>query len=105
MVDRAAEAVVADGFHSGLGDLASAAGTSRHHLSRVFRAVTGMTFTRVPQPVTGPSGPWRYSSLRATGLWDGLSTHFITMWPAEELAKQHRRGNIRRDHGLVAVHR
>lgn len=45
LVDHAVEALVCDGFRHGLDDLASAAGTSRHHLSRVFHAVTGMTVT------------------------------------------------------------
>ncbi|MEV6965924.1 AraC family transcriptional regulator [Hamadaea sp. NPDC051192] len=45
MVDRTVEALGDGGYRRGLDELATIAGASRHHLSRVFQAVTGMTVT------------------------------------------------------------
>jgi AraC-like DNA-binding protein len=45
LIAHAREALVAGGFAVGLGQLAAAVGCSPHHLSRVFRQVTGETLT------------------------------------------------------------
>nr|WP_258025169.1 helix-turn-helix transcriptional regulator [Streptomyces bambusae] len=44
-VSHAAQALAADGLALGLDALAERVGYSPHHLSRVFRSVTGMTLT------------------------------------------------------------
>jgi AraC-like DNA-binding protein len=45
LVDRALEALLHEGYLTGLDDLATAVGASPHHLSRVFHGVTGTTLT------------------------------------------------------------